>query len=128
MAPNRRPISDNRGNPIMSTITTKDGTQIYYKDWGSGKPVVFSHGWPLSADAWESQMVYLGSNGYRCIAHDRRRPARLSQGLSEPLSISSGSDEESRNGNRITLSSVAFLKLIGIQMNLLELFYGRNNV
>jgi non-heme chloroperoxidase len=63
----------------MSTITTKDGTQIYYKDWGSGPPVVFSHGWPLSADAWEDQMVFLGARGYRCIAHDRRGHGRSSQ-------------------------------------------------
>ena len=63
----------------MSTIKTKDGTQIYYKDWGTGQPVVFSHGWPLSADAWESQMVYLASNGCRCIAHDRRGHGRSSQ-------------------------------------------------
>jgi hypothetical protein len=53
----------------MSTITTKDGTDIYYKDWGSGQPVVFSHGWPLSADAWDGQMVFLGERGYRVIAH-----------------------------------------------------------
>ena len=63
----------------MSTITTKDGTQIHYKDWGSGQPVVFSHGWPLSADAWESQMVFLASHDYRCIAHDRRGHGRSSQ-------------------------------------------------
>lgn len=55
-----------------STITTKDGTKIYYKDWGTGQPVVFSHGWPLNADAWDEQMVFVASNGYRAIAHDRR--------------------------------------------------------
>ena len=63
----------------MSTITTRDGTQIYYKDWGAGQPVVFSHGWPLSADAWEDQMLFLGARGYRCIAHDRRGHGRSSQ-------------------------------------------------
>jgi non-heme chloroperoxidase len=63
----------------MSTITTKDGTDIYYKDWGSGQPVVFSHGWPLSADAWDVQMVFLGERGYRVIAHDRRGHGRSSQ-------------------------------------------------
>jgi len=63
----------------MTIITTQDGTQIYYKDWGAGQPVVFSHGWPLTADAWEDQMVFLASHGYRCIAHDRRGHGRSSQ-------------------------------------------------
>ena len=63
----------------MSTIITKDGTQIYYKDWGAGQPIVFSHGWPLNGDAWEAQMFFLVSNGYRCIAHDRRGHGRSSQ-------------------------------------------------
>jgi non-heme chloroperoxidase len=63
----------------MSTIMTKDGTQIYYKDWGKGRPIVFSHGWPLTADSWETQMFFLASNGYRCIAHDRRGHGRSSQ-------------------------------------------------
>jgi len=63
----------------MSTITTKDGAQIFYKDWGKGQPVVFSHGWPLTADAWEDQMIFLGMRGYRVIAHDRRSHGRSSQ-------------------------------------------------
>ena len=63
----------------MSTITTKDGAQIYYKDWGQGQPIVFSHGWPLSADAWEDQMIFLADRGYRCVAHDRRGHGRSSQ-------------------------------------------------
>ena len=63
----------------MSLFTTRDGTQIYYKDWGSGPVVTFSHGWPLSADAWEAQMFHLASNGFRCIAHDRRGHGRSSQ-------------------------------------------------
>jgi non-heme chloroperoxidase len=63
----------------MPYVETKDGTQIYYKDWGSGQPVVFSHGWPLSADAWEDQMLFLADRGYRCIAHDRRGHGRSSQ-------------------------------------------------
>jgi pimeloyl-ACP methyl ester carboxylesterase len=63
----------------MSTFTTKDGTAIYYKDWGSGSVVTFSHGWPLSADAWDAQMLYFGKKGYRVIAHDRRGHGRSGQ-------------------------------------------------
>lgn len=62
-----------------STIHTSDGTQLFYKDWGTGQPVVFSHGWPLNGDAWDDQMVFLASHGYRCIAHDRRGHGRSSQ-------------------------------------------------
>ena len=73
------PSNTTKGKRSTNSITTKDGTQIYFKDWGQGQPVVFSHGWPLSADAWESQMFFLASNGYRCIAHDRRGHGRSSQ-------------------------------------------------
>jgi non-heme chloroperoxidase len=63
----------------MGTIITDDGTQLYYKDWGSGRPVVFSHGWPLNSDSWENQMLHLASHGFRAIAHDRRGHGRSSQ-------------------------------------------------
>jgi pimeloyl-ACP methyl ester carboxylesterase len=61
----------------MSTITTKDGTQIHYKDWGKGQPIVFPHGWPLTADDWDGQMLFFGQHGYRVVAHDRRGHGRL---------------------------------------------------
>src|ERR1700739_922565 len=63
----------------MTTITTKDGTQLYYKDWGKGQPIVFSHGWPLSADDWDGQMLFFGQKGFRVIAHDRRGHGRSTQ-------------------------------------------------
>jgi non-heme chloroperoxidase len=63
----------------MNYLNTKDGTSIYYKDWGTGQPIVFSHGWPLNSDSWESPMLFLASNGYRCIAHDRRGHGRSDQ-------------------------------------------------
>ena len=66
----------------MPTITTKDGTQIFYKDWGTGQPVVFSHGWPLNADAWDEQLYFFAANGYRAIAHDRRGHGRSTQSAS----------------------------------------------
>jgi len=69
-------------NIFMSTITTKDGTEIYYKDWGSGPVVTFSHGWPLSSDAWDGQMIFLVQNGFRVVAHDRRGHGRSSQASS----------------------------------------------
>ncbi len=63
----------------MSTVTTKDGTEIFYKDWGAGQPIVFSHGWPLSADDWDAQMLFFLGQGYRVIAHDRRGHGRSTQ-------------------------------------------------
>jgi len=63
----------------MDTITTKDGITIYYKDWGKGQPIVFSHGWPLSADDWDAQMLFFLNHGYRVIAHDRRGHGRSAQ-------------------------------------------------
>ena len=63
----------------MTTVTTKDGTQIFYKDWGKGQTIVFSHGWPLSADDWDGQMLFFGQRGYRVIAHDRRGHGRSAQ-------------------------------------------------
>ena len=63
----------------MATITTRDGTEIFYKDWGSGQPVLFSHGWPLNADAWDDQAMLVADNGYRAVAHDRRAHGRSSQ-------------------------------------------------
>jgi non-heme chloroperoxidase len=71
-----------QGAKTMSTITTKDGTEIYYKDWGEGPVVTFSHGWPLSSDAWDGQMLFLAQNGFRAIAHDRRGHGRSSQASS----------------------------------------------
>jgi non-heme chloroperoxidase len=71
-----------KGTQTMSTITTKDGTEIYYKDWGDGPVVTFSHGWPLSADAWDGQMLFLAQHGFRVVAHDRRGHGRSSQASS----------------------------------------------
>ena len=70
---------DTVGSKTASTITMEDGTQLFFRDWGRGQPVVFSHGWPLSGDAWELQMFFLVQNGYRCVAHDRRGHGRSSQ-------------------------------------------------
>ena len=68
-----------KGTPSMRTITAKDGARIFYKDWGKGQPIVFSHGWPLSSDAWDNQMLFFGQHGYRVVAHDRRSHGRSDQ-------------------------------------------------
>jgi non-heme chloroperoxidase len=83
--PIRNPSNAQEGAWTMSTITTKDGTRIYYKDWGKGPVVTFSHGWPLNADAWDGQMLFLSQNGFRVVAHDRRGHGRSDQ-------VSSGND------------------------------------
>lgn len=75
----KTPSSTNKGKHSMNTFTAKDGTQLYFKDWGSGQPIVFCHGWPLSSDSWESQMLHVASNGFRAIAHDRRGHGRSTQ-------------------------------------------------
>jgi non-heme chloroperoxidase len=78
-APAINPAKPSKRNAAMTAITTRDGTSIHYKDWGTGQPVVLSHGWPLNADSWESQALHLASNGFRVIAHDRRGHGRSSQ-------------------------------------------------
>ncbi len=75
----KTPSSVHKGKHNMNTFTAKDGTQLYFKDWGSGQPIVFCHGWPLSSDSWESQMLHVASNGFRAIAHDRRGHGRSTQ-------------------------------------------------
>ena len=89
-------------------ITTKDGTQIYYKEWGSGQPIVLSHGWPLNADSWESQMFFLASNGYRCVAHDRRGHGRSSQ-PSEGNEMDTYADDLAAVMNHLDLNNVALI-------------------
>ncbi|MFC7299279.1 alpha/beta fold hydrolase [Herminiimonas aquatilis] len=76
---NKTSASIHTGKHNMNTFTSKDGTQLYFKDWGSGQPIVFCHGWPLSSDSWESQMLHVASNGFRAIAHDRRGHGRSTQ-------------------------------------------------
>src|SRR6185295_7887286 len=82
LASRKKASHPNEGIKAMSTIKTKDGTEIYYKDWGKGPVVTFSHGWPLCADAWDGQMLFLAQNGFRAVAHDRRGHGRSSQASS----------------------------------------------
>jgi non-heme chloroperoxidase len=89
-------------------IATKDGTQIYYKDWGSGQPIVLSHGWPLNADSWESQMFFLASKGCRCIAHDRRGHGRSSQ-PSEGNEMDTYADDLAAVMNHLDLNNVVLI-------------------
>src|SRR5262249_50256082 len=91
------------GEPRMPTITTKDGTEIFYKDWGSGQPIVFHHGCPLSADDWDNQMLYFLHKGYRVIAHDRRGHGRSAQ-------VSGGHDMEHYAADMIELAAHLDLK------------------
>src|SRR3954454_15374213 len=79
MQPNARKLKHSQGAKTMSTITAKDGTEIYYKDWGAGPVVTFSHGWPLNSDAWDGQMLFLVQNGFRVVAPDRRGHGRAGQ-------------------------------------------------
>src|SRR5690554_7598205 len=88
----------------MSKIITRDGTEIYYKDWGEGPAVVFSHGWPLNADAWDGQMLFLAQNGFRVIAHDRRGHGRSSQTSSR--NDMDGYADEDRKSTRLNSSHV----------------------
>jgi non-heme chloroperoxidase len=96
----------------MSTITVKDGTEIYYKDWGKGQPIVFSHGWPLSADDWDTQMMFFLKHGYRVIAHDRRGHGRSSQTGDGHVGHSTGGGEVTRYIGRHGESRVAKAVLI----------------
>src|SRR6476619_481201 len=92
----------------MSTITTKDGTQIYYKDWGTGPVITFSHGWPLNADMWDGQMLFLVQNGFRCIAHDRRGHGRSSQ-ASAGNNMDGYADDLAALVEKLDLSSVTMV-------------------
>jgi non-heme chloroperoxidase len=92
----------------MSTITTKDGTEIYYKDWGNGPVVTFSHGWPLNADMWDGQMLFLAQNGFRCIAHDRRGHGRSSQ-ASAGNNMDGYADDLAALVEKLDLSSVTMV-------------------